>query len=674
MPVKTWVGRFAIVDGQPQEESELLRSFPRQRADEDEDELYVLAEPVTPASREYCGQLVDALGRMYRQDTLSLTGALQRALQTANRQLHSWNERTLREQRVYAGTSCLALRGRNAYLAQIGPAVAYHVRDGRFARVEPEPEARPPLGEIEPATPTFTRYELSPGDLVLIASPRIDQIVDQETLRAVLLRGADEALVELFRLAKGEREFSLVLLACVVEPEPEAPPPPPPAPFELPPHEVERAAAPFPETQPPVPGGRASFHDREAAGTAPPSGYTQPPVRLKGPDADVRYRRTTGTSLPAVPPLAIVAVLILAIIGLIAWFVIPSALEESRTERYASLIDDVRRALNDANATVDPGQKRELLRQADTKLLEAEGLRPGAPELGELRSQLEAALAALDAVVELTELELIVDLSEQVPGAISPKDLALGGGGAYLLDREESRVIAVALVGGNAQPFVLFQAGDLAGNEITGLPRHIAWAEDLRALLVMDDARRLIALTPPGEAGELLAVRDAAAWGSADGIAYLDGNLYVLDRANDQVWRYLPGEGGFDSEREPLVSSLDLEQVVELAVGDALYLVLTDGSIKRVQNRQEQPFTQSGIDVPLSAPRSVIPLPESGRVLVADPGNNRIVVFAPDGTFLEQWRSASLSDLRAIAVDEVGGLLYVLSGGSLYRSPLPPPP
>ena len=52
MPVKIWVGRFAIVEGQPQEESALLRSFPRQRPEEDEDELFVLAQPATPQSKE----------------------------------------------------------------------------------------------------------------------------------------------------------------------------------------------------------------------------------------------------------------------------------------------------------------------------------------------------------------------------------------------------------------------------------------------------------------------------------------------------------------------------------------------------------------------------------------------------------------------------------------------
>src|SRR3990170_8273359 len=226
MPVRTWVGRFAIVDGQAREEGPLLRSFARQRPDEEEDELYVLVEPASAPAAEYCGQLVEALGSVFRQDILSTTGAMLRALRSAHQQLHDWNQRTLREHRVAAGVSCLAVRGRNAFLTQVGPAVGYHVGDGRVRRLEPELDAREPLGAAAQFEPTITRFQMSPGDLVLIASPRLDQVADEETLRSILLRGGDEALVELFRLARGQQEFSLVLLACVVEPEAEAPAPP----------------------------------------------------------------------------------------------------------------------------------------------------------------------------------------------------------------------------------------------------------------------------------------------------------------------------------------------------------------------------------------------------------------------------------------------------------------
>jgi hypothetical protein len=596
--------------------------------------------------------------------------------------------------------TCVAVRDRTAYLGQLGPAVAYHLGDGRVSRIVPEDEATEPLGLPEQIEPRFTRFELSPGDLLLIASPAIDRVIDTDTLRATLLKGGDEALVELFRLTRGEQEFSLILLACVVEPEGATEPdaiaaPPALDALEAPGGEsigAEVTAGEAPEEGQPEPTATAGASPAATAilidpsvsgpadvapadGIAPPEGLSQPPVRLKGAESAVRYRRTTGiaSALPRIPPLLIIGAILLIAAGLIAWFVIPGALEESREDEVAAQIEETRSSLDQALASPDVAERRALLRAADAALLDAERLRPDDPEVIDLRNQVDAAIADLNAVVELPALELVADVSEQVPGPVSSRGLALGGGGAYFLDQSQGRVIAVALVGGAPEPFVLFETGDLVGNEIMGTPQQIAWAEDLNALLIMDDQRRVAAVTPPGEAGQLLTVRDIQSLGSADGIAYNTANLYVLDRAGDQVWRYPPSEGGFDSERSPLVSGTDLEQALEMAIADSLYLVIGDNSIVRVVNGAAEPLSLAGIDMPLSSPGSVVPIPDQNIILVADRGggNPRIVVLNSDGSFRGQWSSPSFTDLRAISYDEAANLLYVLSGTALYRTPLP---
>jgi hypothetical protein len=673
VPVSTRVGRFAIVHGQPQEEGPRLRSFPRQRPDEDEDELYVLVEPTTPPGEDYSAQLVDAIGRIYRQEGLSLTGAVLRSLRAAHQQLRDWNQRTLREQQVAAGVSCLAVRGRTAYLAQVGPSVAYYVGDGHVEAVAPSNGASAALGDPDLVEPVFSRYQLSPGDLLLLASPRLLELIDEPALRAILLRGPDDALVELFRLTRDQQEFALVLLSCVVEPEGSA------VAADAPADEAAMAA------EPPA----IEFGSAEAAAAtfeAPPEPTAaeaalagaidaQPKVRLKGSDSDIRYPPSTGlrANMPHVPPLAVLAMLILVVVGLAGWCILPAALQQSREERFDSLIADAQSNLTNAQQVEDPSQRRELLNAADEKLTEAERRQPGNADVASLRFEVDSALAELNAELVLPDPELIVDLSERVTGPVSTDTLGLGGGGAYLLDREQQRVVAISLLAPSPDPFPLFDAGALVGTEVAGAPQQAAWSEELGALLIMDDARRLIAVTP-GQAARVLAVRDAASWGSADAIASAGGALYVLDREGDQVWRYLPSESGFDSEREPLLNSADLDKETAMAIADALYLVTSDGQIRRIQGGEELPFLQAGIDRPLASPASPVYLPQSRRLLVADTGNERIVIFSPEGTFLQQLTSPAFTDLRAIAVDEAAGLLYILSGTTVYRTTLPASP
>jgi hypothetical protein len=58
-------------------------------------------------------------------------------------------------------------------------------------------------------------------------------------------------------------------------------------------------------------------------------------------------------------------------------------------------------------------------------------------------------------------------------------------------------------------------------------------------------------------------------------------------------------------------------------------------------------------------------------VYVADPNNQRIVVFDKEGRFQRQLVSESFSGLTALAVDEALGKFWFIAGKKLYWAPLP---
>src|SRR5205823_7445345 len=134
--------------------------------------------------------------------------------------------RSLKEHRVGAGATCLALRGTDAFLAQAGPSLAYlYTAAGEFRRITPErAEFDDALGIADPLAPLLTRIALEPGDLVLLASTQLDEIAPREHVRGILERGADEALPELYLLCRDVPQFSLVLLSCFEETEVASPP------------------------------------------------------------------------------------------------------------------------------------------------------------------------------------------------------------------------------------------------------------------------------------------------------------------------------------------------------------------------------------------------------------------------------------------------------------------
>jgi len=218
MSIKTWVGRFSIVEGQVREEGPWLGAFLRRLPEDDSRDFYVLAEPALPGSEEFCGQLVEVVGRLFQKESLSLTGALLRSLRAAHETLREWNRKSLREHQVAAGATCLLLRGRTAYLAQVGPSLAYFYRGGRLTAMTPQDEiAQAPLGLAEEFRPHVTRCDLEPGDLLLVASSRLASVADDTAVAGALARGPDDALPELFLLTRDLLNFSALLAACFVE-------------------------------------------------------------------------------------------------------------------------------------------------------------------------------------------------------------------------------------------------------------------------------------------------------------------------------------------------------------------------------------------------------------------------------------------------------------------------
>jgi len=701
MAVRTWVGRFGIVRGQAQEIGPWQGAFTRREPGEEPAELYVLVHPALPGSEEFCGQMVAVIGRLFERQSLSLTGALIKAISAAHENLRDWNRRSLREHQVGAGLSCLVVQGTLAYLAQVGPSLAYHRGDGVLRRVVPQDtQATAVVGLGEELRPELTRFDLSPGDLVLVVSPVLSEIADDEALAALLAADGEQALSEVYLLTRDLPDFSAFLLSCYTEPEVAAPEPahavadeaaededgmPRMAPVEAvePPEQAamtEEPPAPLEEADSAPPGEEDDEEERllsllePEAAAAPSTDITRPAVRLRSSQPSLRrYGHTTTSGRPSsLPWWALAAVLFLGIAALLAWCFIPGSMEENREQKFTSLLTDARNSYSDALDLSDPAEKRARLERAEALLVDAAEIHPDNGELDGLRLQVSQALAEMDAVYEVTDLRLLADLRTQVTGDVSLQRLVVGGGAAYLLDRKGGRVVALPLGQPEAKAEVILSEGDFVGVLRAGRPVQMTWAPDVDGgrLLILDSERNLFSFHPTKGAG-LVSLRGADGWKSMDGLASYNGNLYVLDTQGGQVWRYLPTEGGFDSERTGLLSGADLAGAVGLSVGGDVYLLTDEGGIRRFSGGQEIAFEMEGIDQPIVSPASPV-LVEAGALLVVDRGNKRVVAFSLSGRFQRQFVSGRFTDLQAVAVDEVAARLYLLDGDSLYDASLPP--
>ena len=215
-----WVGQFGIVDGKAQEQSPWVGIFPQGGRAEPEEaaDLFVVVEPALPGSEDYCRDLAQTIGKQFREHPLSLTGGILRAVRAAHENLRDWNRRSLKQHRVAAGVSCLALRGGEAYLGQVVPAAAVLLRDGVLKRLQPSlPDAIEPLGLNEEFWPDLSRQELREDDRLLLLSTGLAAALSDDELTAALRPPPEETLPLLYHKGKEMPNCAALLVAVLPE-------------------------------------------------------------------------------------------------------------------------------------------------------------------------------------------------------------------------------------------------------------------------------------------------------------------------------------------------------------------------------------------------------------------------------------------------------------------------
>ncbi len=209
-----WAGQFGIAGGEAHEETPWVGAFPQPSRTDEPADLYLIVEPATAGSEEFCAEMKQAIGESFHKSRLSLTGGLLRALRVAHENLREWNRRSLKDHRVAAGVSCIAVRGNQAYVAQVAPAAAAFCRGGMVQELRPAlPQSTEPLGLNEEFWPDFSAFELRAGDRLLIMSQVLADTLAAADVAAALALPGEDALPELYRRARTLPNCGALLLA-----------------------------------------------------------------------------------------------------------------------------------------------------------------------------------------------------------------------------------------------------------------------------------------------------------------------------------------------------------------------------------------------------------------------------------------------------------------------------
>ncbi|MBN1890997.1 MAG: hypothetical protein JW850_23575 [Thermoflexales bacterium] len=723
MPLNAVVGDLYIVNGARQPEMQPAASLvpPRGAAHgRAGDRLFVLVElhsddpgsPLEPSSFLYA-KLIDQLSTSYWHTKGSVTAALREAISSASNWLMDYNLESPVGARLNAGVSCVTLREADVFIAQAGPSNCFVAHQGQVERFPGRSTSLvlPPLGSSRGCEIRYGHAELHHGDVVLLCdSATAERLSDETVTKAIVYVGAPAAIASLERLA-GEGNLFALLIEVTAEAEttslePPAVPAPalPPASSAPAPMEMDQEPAATPREAGPSLGerlGEASSRLREAVGgvaQALPPAALQERVRqvgqsvalgllVAGRNAGELFRRILPERGPSKraereAPLTMSTTLIMVGLVILIPLLITMVVFDYWTERqrqadFELQLNLAREQVALAQTSPDPQAVRMYWQTAWQHTDLALGYKPDDLDTVALREQVRGQLDQIDRVTRVRSA-FLMDFG---PG--SAYSLALQGANVFVMNTTSLWHVTLNETGSglleSQSPAATGYTGASVGERQIGTLLDLAWVSAYpprtKSSLLILDAGGLLEYDP---AWNIRAVA-LGQGGLRPGMHLMDtfgGNLYILD--NSQLWRYKPVGAGFGDLPEPYFNSSpgDLTPVIDMAIDGSIYLLYSNGHIRKFFGGDEQTFTPTDLPEPLARPVALAVDAESaqGGIYVADVDQASVMQLTPQGIFVRQIKTLdkTMDALESIVVDESAQRLLFISGGKLYAVVLTP--
>ena len=628
----------------------------------------------------------------YYDESAGIRVCLQKAIATANKRLAHQADR-LGLKSVGGGgpigVGVAVVRGNEMYVATVGPAEAYLIRQARLSTLpDPHRDRGLPSADLEP---DVWRGEVSVGDSLVLISPNIIAKLGADELKDAMLtlhpQSAMEHLHHRFAAADGSgsdgaiafeaTEVSLTARGRTLVPvRPSAPLAGAPDRSPIPLADNLQAAG--------LAVSAAAGNARLAAGGA--LGRAVAWAQSLMPQRKPTYRRITPlASRRETQRRAALAVLaLIVVVGGLGLGVYAFGSSGSPREAISS-VNAGQRAIEAATSDLakvtgpgidlvadDPRQALQLLTDAYRQLDVAEAASVGASVVAPLRKKTLAGLDRLYGVVPIKSTTLFTFTPADGADAIDLRSMVRGPDGApYVIDRSTRAVYRVDLKARKAT--VVARFGQKANGATVSTPRYLAVGGP--DLLILDVKNVLWRWRPADTKGKgtltRVNVKGSTSWGDdIMGIAtFLRDesrglyNLYVVDPSEQQVEAYSPAADGSGFPAAPtawLATARDVSGMTSIYVDGDLFAADGGTLVRFVSGKNDGWGAAAPVDTLLRpAPTYSIvsggAARRTGDLYAFDRPNARIVaVDKADGTYHAQYRLAGgvtdWSDLRAMSI------------------------
>ena len=309
--------------------------------------------------------------------------------------------------------------------------------------------------------------------------------------------------------------------------------------------------------------------------------------------------------------------------------------------------NDVDQAI--ALASVSPDKSRELFIDSEQKLQEIQNLKVTDPKVSDLQKKIEESKGAI-----LGEYDgnptLFLDLGLLSSG-FTGDEISASGGNIYILDKSGKRVVSVAIDTKKSKvvagPTVIDTANDLASYQDT-------------AYILADDGIYQVGVTKTKVVNKT--------WAGDAMISAFAGNMYVLDKTGNTIYRYTGVTGGtFGPQQNWLSASTkaNFSNATAWGMDGAIYVLYPNARILKYSLGSPQNFSVSGVLPEIGNIDALYADPDNQYIYLLDKAGKRVVVIDKKGNYKAQYTSDQIAGAKSLVVSEAQKQIILLTGDKL---------
>lgn len=356
-----------------------------------------------------------------------------------------------------------------------------------------------------------------------------------------------------------------------------------------------------------------------------------------------------------------IAVILILLLIVSIFFNINHSQSTSKKTLFDQTVSLVSHQYDEAVSLIDlnPGRARSLL--ADSKLSLSQIL-AGFPKksneykaINEWLSKIAEQEVAAYKIYKFTSVPLFFDINLIKNGGTGSK-MSIHKDTAVILDTKNKTVYSLSLDNK--------QAGIIAGSEVVKDAQTVA-VHGKSAYILNSDGITQIDI--PTKVSQMVVKADKN-WGEIKELVAFAGNLYLLDRQNNAVWKYIAQEAGFSTRANYLNPDVKvpLGKAGKMVIDGSVWVTIDQDTILKFTNGRGDPFTFKGLADTISGISTIFTSDEDKSLYVLDKHSQRILLFDKDGNYQSQYQWEELKNADDMAVSEEQKKIFVLSAGKIY--------